>query len=287
MHVDVDPERREERGDLRPERVHAEAGQGADEDRPGQRRGRRSAVERGLVDEIGLVERDEARLVSGAELIEHGLDGRSVLAEVWIRGVDDLDQHVGPVDLLEGRPERVDQLVRELVDEAHRVGHDRGLAVAQLDLARGWIEGREQLVLGPRDLAADEGVEQRRFAGIRVADDADGRHHPPVAPPRRRLALLADLLDPLLHLRDPGPDQPPVGLELALTGAACTDPATRPRQVGPQPSQTGQLVLELSQLDLEPTFMRLGVKRKDVEDQPAPVDDLDVEEALERLLLAR
>ena len=111
-------------------------------------------------------------------------------------------------------------------------------------------------------------------------------HHPPVAAARRGRALLADLLDALLHLRDPGPDDPAVGLELALAGAPRADAAPGPRQVGPEPRQARQLVLELGELDLEPALVGLGVLGEDVEDQPAAVDDLDVEQALERLLLA-
>ena len=56
------------------------------------------------------------------ELVEHGLDGRPVLGRVGVRGVDDLDQDVGPVHLLEGGPERVDELVGQLVDEPDGVG---------------------------------------------------------------------------------------------------------------------------------------------------------------------
>ena len=77
-------------------------------------------------------------------------------------------------------------------------------------------------------------VEQRRLAGVRVADDADGRPQPPVAAAGGGLALLADLLDPLLHLRDARPDDPAVGLELALARAPRADAALGPRQVGPQ-----------------------------------------------------
>ena len=50
-----------------------------------------------------------------------------MLLDVRIGGIDDLDEDVGPVDLLERRPERVDELVRQLVDEPDRVGDDRGL----------------------------------------------------------------------------------------------------------------------------------------------------------------
>ena len=208
-----------------------------------------------------------------------------MLLEVGVGGVDDLDQDVGPVDLLERRPERVDQLVRQLVDEPDGVGDDRGLAVAELDLAAGRVERREQLVLGLRHLGADERVEQRRLAGVRVADDADGRPQPAVAAAGGRLALLADLLDAFLHLRDPRPDDPAVGLELALAGSAGADPALGPRQVGPQLGQPRQLVLELGELDLEAALVGLGVEREDVEDQPAAVDDLDVEQLLEGALL--
>ncbi len=175
----------------------------------------------------------------------------------------------------------------QLVDEPHGVGDDRRLAVAELDLAAGRVERREQLVLGQRHLRADERVEQGRLAGVRVADDADGRPQPPVSAARRRLALLTDLLDAFLHLGDPRPDDPSVGLELALARTARADPALGPRQVGPQLGQARQLVLELGQLDLEAALVGLGVEREDVEDQPAAIDDLDVEQALERPLLGR
>ena len=161
------------------------------------------------------------------------------------------------------------------------------LAVAELDLAARRVERREELVLGQRDLGADERVEQRRLAGVRVADDADGRHQPPIAAAGRRRALLADLVDPLLHLLDRVADDPPVGLELALAGSAGPDAAAGPRQVRPQPGQARQLVLELGELDLEPALVGLRVLGEDVEDQPAAVDDLDVEQALEGLLLGR
>ena len=210
-----------------------------------------------------------------------------MLLEVRIGRVDDLDQDVGPVDLFEGRPEGVDQLVRQLVDEADGVGDDRRLAVAELDLAPGRIERGEQLVLGLGHLGPDERVEQRRLAGVRVADDADGRPQPPVTAAGRGLALLADLLDPLLHLRDARPDDPAVGLELALARAPGTDATLGPREVGPQLGQPRQLVLELGQLDLEAALVGLGVQREDVEDEPATVDDLDPQQLLEGSLLGR
>ena len=70
-----------------------------------------------------------------------------------------------------------------------------------------------------------------------------------------------------------------------LAGSAGADAAAGAREVGPQPGQARQLVLELGQLDLEAALVGLGVLGEDVEDQPAAVEDLDLEQALERLLL--
>ena len=240
------------------------------------------------VDQVGLVEDDDPGLLPGAEVVEDALDGGPMLgARARSGGVDDLEQDVGPVDLLEGRPERVDELMGQLVDEADGVGDDRRLAVAQADLAAGRVEGREELVLGPGDLLADERVEQGRLARVRVADDADGRHQAPVASPGGGRALLADLVDPFLHLLDPLADDPPVGLELGLARAARADTAAGPAQVGPHPGQPRQLVFELGELDLEAPFVGLGVQGEDVQDQPAAVDHLDLEQLLERPLLGR
>jgi hypothetical protein len=115
----------------------------ADEDLAGDRRRGRVAVAGGRLDEIGFVEGHEARLVAGAKLFENGLDRGAVLGEMAVRGVDDLYEHVGARDFFEGRPEGIHELVGQLVDEAHRVGDDDRLAVAELDLARGRVESGE------------------------------------------------------------------------------------------------------------------------------------------------
>ena len=202
-----------------------------------------------------------------------------------VRRVHHLEQDVGAVHLLERRAERVDQLVRELVDEADRVRHDDGLALAQLDHPTGRVQRGEEPVLGPRHLRSDQRVEQRGLARVRVADDAHRREQPAVPTPRGRRPLLADLLDPLFHLLDPLADDPPVRLELALARAAGPDAATGPRQVRPEAGEPRQLVLELRELHLEATLVRARVLGEDVQDQPAAIDDLDVEERLEGFLL--
>ena len=78
-----------------------------------------------------------------------------------------------------------------------------------------------------------------------------------------------------------------VGLELALAGTAGADPAAGARQVGPQPRQPRQVVLERGQLDLQPALLRLRVAGEDVDDQRRSVEHLAVEQRLEAALLVR
>ena len=236
LDVDVDPERGEERRDLRPQRVQPVARSARlTSTEPGEGRRRRRRRRARPCSTRSALLNATSRGLSPAPSSSRTVWTVARCSRRWGSDASTTSmQDVGPVDLLERRPERVDELVRQLVDEAHGVGDDRGLAVAELDLARGRVERREQLVLGPGDLAPDERVQERRLAGVRVADDADRRHHPPVAAAGGGLALLADLLDPLLHLRDPGPDDPAVGLELALARSPRADAALGPRQVGPE-----------------------------------------------------
>ena len=63
------------------------------------------------------------------------------------------------VDRLTGG-EGIDQLVRELVDEADRIRDDRRLTLAEPDLPARGVERGEEPVLRPRDLAPDERVEE-------------------------------------------------------------------------------------------------------------------------------
>ena len=171
------------------------------------------------------------------------------------------------------------------MDEAHGVGQDDRLAVAELRLAAGRVEGREEPVLRDDVLASGERVEQGRLARVRVADDRDTRDVAAVARPSGRLALAPDVSDALLELLDALADDAPVGLELGLARSTGPDAATRSRQVCPETRQARQLVLELGELDLEAALVGAGMLREDVEDQPAAVDDLGPDDRFERALL--
>ena len=76
--------------------------------------------------------------------------------------------------LFQRRAERRDQHGRQIGDEADGVGKDRRAAVRQLMPPHGRVERREQHVLR-HHVGAGQPVEQRRFAGVGVADERDDR----------------------------------------------------------------------------------------------------------------
>src|SRR5439155_22629270 len=94
----------------------------------------------------------------------------------------------------------------------------------------------------------------------------------PSAPDRGEVALEA---------RDALADEPPVGLELRLTGSPRADPARLPFEMLPHAGEPRQRILELRELDLEPRLARARAPREDVEDELGAVHDLDAERLLE------
>ena len=73
-------------------------------------------VARAVVEQVGLVEHEQARLVAGADLLERLLDGVAHDLQLLLRrrGVEHVHQQVGAARLLERRGEGVDQLVGKL-----------------------------------------------------------------------------------------------------------------------------------------------------------------------------
>ena len=90
----------------------------------------------------------------------------------------------------------------------------------ELHLPRGGIQRGEQTVFGLRDDLADEGVQQRRLAGVGVADDGDGREQPAVARAPGCPPLLGHLLHTFLQLLDAVADESTVRLELGFAGSS-------------------------------------------------------------------
>src|SRR5690606_6781352 len=156
------------------------------------------------------------------------------------------------------------------------------------------VEGREQRVLDEHARAGD-GVEQARLARVRVAGDRDGRDRVPLARRALGLAPRGHRLDLAAQLRHAVADAPTVQLDLRLTrtaraharaGAADLTTGLPGHRLAP-PAQAREEVLELGELDLGLALPGLRVLGEDVEDERGPVDDLDLDDVLERTALGR
>ncbi len=137
--------------------------------------------------------------------------------------------------LLERGGERVDQLVGQLADEADGVGQQAAVGRAEAQHARGRVERVEQPVAHP-DLGARERVQQRRLAGVRVADERDRRQRRALALGALHRARALDVLEPPAQRRDAVAREAAVGLDLRLARA----PSCRCRRRGARGGSTGR-----------------------------------------------
>ena len=196
-----------------------------------------------------------------------------------------MEQQVGLERLLQRRSERVDELMRQLADEADGVGQQVS-PPGDLERARGRVERVEEPVANA-DLGPGERVEQRRLAGVGVAGERDGRQRGAVALAAHHLARAVLLVEPALERGDSVARQPAVGLDLALARAPGADSGAEALQVGPQPAHPREVVLELRQLDLQHALGAVRVVGEDVEDDRRAVDHRHADGLLEIALLAR
>ena len=136
-----------------------------------------------------------------------------------------MKHEVGFADLLQRRPERLDELVRQMADKADRVGQRVVPPVRRLGAAHSRVERREQCVLDEHPCAG-EPVEQGGLSGVGVARDDHARHGPTTALLPLHLAGCFHAGDLAAQLRAALADPAPVGLDLRLTGTTGADTAT-------------------------------------------------------------
>ena len=110
---------------------------GAHEEAPGLRR----------VQEIHLVEHEDARDADEVEIGEERLGGLDVLVHRRIGRVHDVEQEVRVRGLLEGGAEGREQILGQVTDEPDRVGDDHLALLGEADPPRSRVEGREEAVL--------------------------------------------------------------------------------------------------------------------------------------------
>ena len=151
---------------------------------------------------------------------------------------------------------------------------DRLVEAGQRDLAHRRVERREQQILR-HHVGVGEAVEQGRLAGIGVADQGDDRPGRALAAGAVEGAGAGDLLELLPELGHAVADQPAVGLDLGLAGAAEeAEAAALPLEVGPAPHQPARLIVEMGELDLQPALRGRRPLAEYLEDQAGAVDHL-------------
>ena len=246
-----------------------------------------------VVDEVALVEHHDLGEVTRVDLTDDVAHRRELARRVGVRSIDDVDDDVGIRYLFEGRTEGLDELMRKVAHEADGIRERICMAVGGGILADGGVEGGEERVLhegtGPGDA-----IEQRGLARVRIAGDGDGRHRVAHAVGPLGLSRGLEALDLLAQSRHPRVDPAAVELDLGLTGAprphavASSDLATGLAGHRFTPAaQSREQVLELGEFDLRLALPALRVLAEDIEDHRGAVDDLHLDDVLERAPLAR
>jgi len=210
--------------------------------------------------------------------------------------IHDMHYEVGLTDLLEGRPERLHELVRQMPDEADRVGEGVDPTLCRPRPAGGRVERGEERILDqyPR---TGKPVQDGGLASVGIAGDRNARHAVPPANRALGVPYGPHVGDLTLEPGDPSPDPAPIGLDLGLTGPAQTHAATGTsapttaaglaRQRRSPTAKAGQEVLKLGQLNLSLALVALRVLGEDIQDQCCPVDYFDLDLLLQRAQLAR
>ena len=84
------------------------------------------------------------------------------------------------------------------------------------------------------------------------------------------------------------PDQPAVGLDLRVAGAAEeAESAALPFEVGPAADQATGLIVEMRKLDLKATLRGGGALSENLQDKPSPIDHFRADLFFQVLLLDR
>ncbi len=129
-------------------------------------------------------------------------------------------------------------------------------------------------------MSVGQGVQEGGLARVGVAHDGHHRHL--VFLPALALGgpHPADLPQLPLQLGDLAADEPPVGLQLGLAGAAGADGGLAagrvlPHQMAPHAGEAGQQIFVLGQLHLEPPLAGGGPLGEDVQDEGRAIQHLD------------
>ena len=197
-----------------------------------------------------------------------------------------MQQQVRILQLLQRSLKGLDEMMRQLGNEADGIGQQDLQMIRHLQAAGRRVQRVKQPVVG-RDARARKSVEQGGLARIRVADQRHDGHGVLHAALTLRGAHAAHLVQLRLQAGDALADVAAVRFELRFAGAARADAAA---QAGHRSAHAGELrqqVLILRQLDLQAALGRFGALGKDIQNQGAAVQDGRIRQLLQRADLGR
>src|SRR5688572_3152273 len=239
--------------------------------------------------EVDLVPHQQLGHVAGADLGEHLVDFHGLRLACRRRSVDHVQQQVGVHGLLERGAERRYQPMRQVAHESDGVGQHHvarvGLRLVRTHFGqpyapRGRIQGGEQLV-GGVGVGVRKRIEQRRLAGVGIADDRDRKHIAPDARAALHGALLLQLIQLSLQDLDSCCDVAPIELQLLLARTAgLAQAAALALEVAPAAHQPCRKMLQARELHLQLALAGLRALREDLQDQLGAIEHA----ALQRLL---
>ena len=241
-------------------------------------RNRSAGSIRSILFQTSISDRLSARCVLriDAELAQNILDIGQLRFGVLVRHVADVQNNVGLDHFLERGAECGDQHGRQVGDETDRVGENDARAVRQIDGAQRRVERGEQHV-GREHARLRHAVEQRRFAGIGVADQGDDRIRHAAAAFAMQFAGAFDLAELVLDLGKPLLDHAPVGFKLRFAGTAeKAEAAALALEMGPGPHQPAFLIGQMGMFDLQRAFARAGAPAENLENEAGAVENLGV-----------
>ena len=220
---------------------------GGHEHRVGQQVAQAGELE--VVGGVGLVDDEQLarhRAVLRADLDEHLAHRRDLLLRRSSEASTTCTSRSAVGRLLERRPEGLDELVRQVPDEADGVGEGVVAPVGGARRAAWWGRGWRTARPRPARPASVSAVEQLGLARVGVAGDRDGRHR--VGPALRALGVAHLLIPParaaacamrlwmrrrsISILVSPGPREP-------MPAPAATRPPPCRDSAAPQPRSRG------------------------------------------------
>ncbi len=235
--------------------------------------------------QIHLVVNLQYRQLMCADLGQHRQHLLNLLITLRLVSIDDMQQQIGVARFFERRPERLDQLVRQMTNEAHRISNHYRPQVIQIQTTQGGIKRSEKLVRS-ENRRLGQRVEQRGLASVGVAHQGYKRNISTSTASAGLLTLTTNLFQPLLDLADTHTQQAPVSFKLCLARTAQTNTTLLPFKVSPAAHQSRAHVIQLSQLNLQLAFVRTRALGKDIQDQSGPIKHTAFERSLEVALLA-